>query len=202
MQPGSNKKNNKNKKTSFSLFCEVQVLGLGVDSVKCTVEVPEDKVQTIKDLAQQIASSPSATARSLLEAIRLVNGAPAWKPTSVVEMATDASTIGWERFAEGNGAWQLEMLAVFRALLSFEWRLRGKRLRILTDSMTVRAELTRGGSRNPVWQHLVRQIWQVVGASGRSLLGRVDSRLPERHCGSREQGTPMGRLVSQSGGVC
>jgi hypothetical protein len=47
-----------------------------------------------------------------------------------------------------------------RALISFEDLLRGQRVRILTDSATVKAELTRGDSKNEVRRQLVRGIWK------------------------------------------
>jgi len=215
-------------KGTWEPVTRVQVLGLVIDSARRTVEVPGDKVQTIKALAQQISASPSVSARTLaaaagtvisvsrafpfarlatrslydlvdaahretwewdymvevseeakedahflLEAISVFNGAPAWKPATVVVMASDASTLGWGAACWGQragGRWDgeaqhfhvntLEMIAVYRALLSFERSLTGQRVRILTDSMTVKAELTRGGSRDPTRQSLIRQIWK------------------------------------------
>jgi len=216
-------------KGSWEPVTSVRVLGLIVDSVRRAVEIPQDKVQVIKALAQQVSvasekisvrtlASAAGTvisvarafpfarlatrsfydlvdaahreawewddmvelseeakedAQFLMEAISVFNGAPAWKPATVVVMASDASTLGWGAVCRGQragGRWYgeaqqfhintLEMIAVYRALLSFERTLSGQRLRILTDNMTVKAELTRGGSKDPVRRDLVRQIWK------------------------------------------
>jgi len=215
-------------KGSWEPTTRVKVLGLLIDSIKCAVEIPEDKVAAIKVLARQVSEASEISVRTLtsaagtvisvsrafpfarlatrsfydlvdaanrekwewdhtvevseearedalflLEAVSVFNRAPAWKPATIVEMATDASTLGWGAACLGRtagGRWDgeaqpchintLEMIAVVRACLSFEDLLRGQRIKILTDNMTVKAELTRGGSKNPTRQTLVRLVWK------------------------------------------
>lgn len=214
-------------KGSWEPTTRVQVLGLIIDSVKTTVEIPQDKVAAIKTLASQIARADSLPARSLASAAGLVisvarafsfarlatrslyqlvdaanrevwewdsevplseavredaswlvetldrfNGSPAWKPARVVQLFSDASTLGWGAHCRGRragGLWlkekeqfhinTLEMIAVYRALLSFVELLRGKKVQILTDSMTVKSDLTKGGSKDAIRNQMVRLIW-------------------------------------------
>jgi len=106
----------------------------------------------------------------LTKNLEVYNGCPAWKPTRVIQVNTDASRIGWGASCLGQSAgglwtqkeleaWHintLELIAILKGLKSFQDVLAHRRCSLLSDNMTAVSEVTRGGSRDPFRNKVVR----------------------------------------------
>ena len=106
-------------------------------------------------------------------------------PPPDVSLCTDASLAGWgahllPTFETAHGIWSpeesllhinlLELLAVFRALLCWHEKLRGRAVMLLPDNTTVVAYVMhQGGTRSRQLCQLVIELLQWCGAAGITL---------------------------------
>lgn len=217
-------------KGSWDPTTRAEILGLILDSVKCTVEVPEKKVREVQELAGRLVVAPRVSARFLagvagkvvsvarafplarvvtrsfyqlidaahrapwqwdskvevsdlvradaqwiLENMQLFCAKPAWKPSRLTVVCTDASMSGWGAALGAQlhvaGKWSeaeqqfhintLELLAIKLAVWEFRGLLKGRNVLFRTDSLTAKACLERGGSDDQERQLLVREIWSL-----------------------------------------
>lgn len=125
-----------------------------------------------------------------LDALTSWNGAPLVLRPIDVQMATDASHLGWGAVsgeAHAMGTWNKrvshassnyrELLAVLMGLWSFKDQLRGKHLQILSDNVVAVCYITCQGGSNPQLSQLATAIWALavdlnVMLSARHLAGR------------------------------
>ena len=115
----------------------------------------------------------------------LSSAVPISPPPPDVSLCTDASLAGWgahllPTFETAHGIWSpeesllhinlLELLAVFRALLCWHEKLRGRAVMLLTDNTTVVAYVKhQGGTRSRQLCQLVIELLQGCGAAGITL---------------------------------
>ena len=116
--------------------------------------------ESVSDLSWWVTSLPTACKN-------ITMGNPA------IEMATDASTLGWGAVCNGQsaqGMWsplekqkhinELELLAVYFGLKSFLFLLKGKHVCIKSDNSTTVCYLNAmGGTKSPLCNKLAKSVW-------------------------------------------
>jgi len=123
---------------------------------------------------QLITLSPQVKedAQWLLDNLRRRQGMAIWKPSRSCRVFSDASLRGWGGHLgdlRAGGLWTkdqqrlhintLEVLAAEKVLESFGEQLRGKRVTLITDSMTAKAYLENAGGRDELRNRVARRIW-------------------------------------------
>ena len=205
----------------------LEMLGLVLDSEKQLIEIPEDKLGRVEELARNLLGKERVTARTLariagtvisvsrafpyakmctrelfnlidavnretweweemvtlspqvredaqwlLDNVRSKQGMAMWKPSRSFRLFSDASLKGWGGHLgdlRAGGSWSeeerrlhintLEVLAAERVFETFGEQLRGRRVTLVTDSMTARKYLENAGGRDELRNQAARRIW-------------------------------------------
>lgn len=123
----------------------------------------------------QLTEDAKSDWRWIINNLEKVNGARIWRPSRIIIVSSDASNDGWGgdclgqkaagQFTREEAGWHImfkEMLGMVLTLQSFSGMLRGKRLLLRNDNMTVVAYLQNGGG---TWRDLnlmVKEIFRYV----------------------------------------
>lgn len=209
----------------------LEMLGLILDTGNKVIEIPEDKLSKIEDLARSLVSKEKVSARALarvagtltsvsrafpyskmvtremfnlidsanrdvwewedmvtvsqdvkedaqwlLQNLRLKQGMALWKPSRSLTVNSDASFKGWGGqlgTLRAGGQWSLaeqqikninslETLAAEKVLQSFAEHLKGRRVTLLTDSVTAKKFLNNAGGRDPFRNLVARRVWTLA----------------------------------------
>jgi len=147
----------------FTKMCTREMYNL-IDAANRDTWEWEQKVQVSPGVKQD--------AQWLLENLRVKQGTALWKPSRSCRVHSDASHRGWgghlgEHIAGGSWSAEeerlhinsLELIAAEKVLDSFSELIRGKRVTLVTDSMTAKSYLENAGGKDELRNRVARRIW-------------------------------------------